>query len=117
MLKIDERQHSKSQAFWLAALYGVVNGSVVLTVHGKTRTIKAFSLLRKVFKSDVYRCAKLAPRVSDVDFLPGEAINDVMQLVDASATQQETAAADADAKFLKDIGDLKPVMEMLEDTS
>ena len=47
---------------------GWANNSCELRIHGEPRTFKGLKIVRRTFKLDIYRSARLQPRVSDVDF-------------------------------------------------
>eukprot|EP00959_Pyramimonas_sp_CCMP1952_P158254 3309673-Pyramimonas_sp.AAC.1 len=72
ILKIDRRQNDLADAFKYAALCGVLNGEVTITVNMAQKDIKGFSKLIKHFKTYVYKSLKLMPRVSDPDFVQGK---------------------------------------------
>eukprot|EP00972_Heterocapsa_arctica_P108430 15969741-Heterocapsa_arctica.AAC.1 len=66
---IDDRQKARVEAFRVIALYGLLHGEVkLMTSNGVERPIKGLAALRKAFKTELYKFAKLVPRPSDVDF-------------------------------------------------
>jgi hypothetical protein len=64
---IDARQADKITAFKCAAIVGTLQEGVVVTIRGSKKVVKSFSSLRKMWKAELYRYAKLVPRPSDVD--------------------------------------------------
>ena len=71
-------------------LYACMNGSVTITVGSAGKVLKGFTTLRKAVKAQVYKGARLKPRLSDVDFqLDGD--------VDISSGFEAASAADATA--------------------
>eukprot|EP00972_Heterocapsa_arctica_P078111 11520897-Heterocapsa_arctica.AAC.1 len=65
---IDNRQKARVDAFKVIALYGLLHGEVKLASNGVQKPIKGLAGLRKAFKTELYKYAKLVPRPSDVDF-------------------------------------------------
>jgi hypothetical protein len=66
---IDDRQKARVEAFRVIALYGLLHGEVkLMTTNGVEKPIKGLAALRKLFKIELYKFAKLLPRPSDVDF-------------------------------------------------
>ena len=53
------------------AIYGVLNDKVTVSTGNGTKDVVKFTQFRKLIKTSIYRRAKLAPRLSDVDFEPG----------------------------------------------
>jgi hypothetical protein len=89
LARIDPRQHLKARSFKLAALYASQVGSVSIVKGGEKKTISGLSLLRKLFKSDTYKCASLLKaRDSDPDFADGAV------MVDTSGSDCENEQGD-----------------------
>ena len=91
LYKIDDRQTLLPKAFRLATIRaGLCKGIKIKKAH-----IRGMLALRKAFKSESYRQARLRPRASDEDFAEGEdlpAADDTMEDQDVPSSR-----ADADA--------------------
>ena len=46
----------------------MLTGDVKLTVRGTLKQIRGFASLRRTFKAELYKYARLVPRVSDDDY-------------------------------------------------
>ena len=68
-LKKIDNENPNIEAFTQLALFVVMNGSVtIVDKNAKPHAIDKLSALRKLLKGQVYRAARLKPRLSDVDF-------------------------------------------------
>ena len=68
-LKKIDNENPNIEAFTQLALFVVMNGSVtIVDKNAKPHAIDKWSALRKLLKGQVYRVARLKPRLSDVDF-------------------------------------------------
>ena len=69
-------QRQKIESFRImalkAALDGVINVDFKTPAGIEVKKVSKWNTLRKMMNADVYRCALLTPRRSDVDFLPDE---------------------------------------------
>ena len=76
--RIGSKQNAKVNSFKFVALYGATEVAVkmAVNVNGKpgVKEIRGFSQVRKLFKQEIYRMAKLKPRTSDEDFHDGKMI-------------------------------------------
>lgn len=73
MLKIDENQAAKADAFYLASIYGVLKHSVPIVVTGSKKNIGKHPLLYKLFEADTYRSANffMGAKFQQVRLEPG----------------------------------------------
>ena len=76
MLKLDKQQLPLVLAFQLISLHGALQGKTMMSRGGECRPVKSFATLSKSFKQHIYRKACLQPRQSDIDFAPGELVDD-----------------------------------------
>lgn len=102
MLKIDDRHAKKITAFMEIVTHTVLVGEVELDLCGKKVMYKAWAKLKKLFKAEVYKSAKLKPRASDCDF-PLDEDADVLMPVVAEP------ALPSDEELLTRAGEIKPV--------
>ena len=69
---MDPRQAGKVHAFKYCAIVGALRDAVSLTKYSKqgpkSLVIRSYGKLRLAFKREIMKSAKLAPRVSDIDY-------------------------------------------------
>ena len=97
MMRVDPRQQEKIDGFRFAAVYGAITQGVLLTVKNKEVIFKGYEKLRVTFKRNIHLCAKLVPRVSDVDYQH-------LSVPDAD-DEKEEAAAEASALAVQKISE------------
>ena len=110
MRKIDERQAPKIIAYKYVALKACMENRIDLAMsNGKeVKACKSFHNLRKLMNTYVYNTAKLQPRRSDTDFMPGERLDGVTSNLVQALQPENTAerAKDREFGFMRSWGDM-----------
>ena len=101
MRKIDERQAPKIIAYKYVALKACMENLIDLAMsNGKeVKDCKSFHNPSKLMKADVYNTAKLQPRPSDTDFMPGERLDGVTSNLVQALQPENTAERAKDRGF------------------